>query len=90
MRAGLPVIASDVGGTSESVVEDVTGYLVPRGDPGTLNRRIKYLIERPDERQRLGTKARQRFEDCFVFERMAMETLDVYKDIIGCSECESL
>jgi len=39
-RFGVPVVASDVGGLSEVVLEGRTGYLVPPGEPGVLAQRI--------------------------------------------------
>ena len=40
MRAGLPVVASDVAGVSEAVVDGVTGYVVPRGETEPWQRRL--------------------------------------------------
>ena len=82
MRAGLPVVASAVGGIPESVDEDVTGYLVPRGDADKLVERLAHLIDNPDERVRLGQAGRQRFEEQFRFERMANRTFEIYEEIL--------
>lgn len=89
MRAGLPVIASDVGGVSESVEDDHTGYLIQRGDTDRLRDRLAYLIDRPDERARLGGAGRARFEDRFRFERMAAETMAVYEAVLRGRACAS-
>ena len=43
MRAGLPVVSSDVGGVSESVTDEVTGFLIPKGDKTTLANRLMRL-----------------------------------------------
>ena len=82
MRAGLPVVASIVGGILESVDEDVTGYLVPRGDADRLAGRLAHLIDYPDERVRLGQAGRQRFKEQFRFERMANRSLEIYEEIL--------
>jgi glycosyltransferase involved in cell wall biosynthesis len=83
MRAGLPVVASSVGGVPEIVTEDETGYLIARGDVATLSERLAYLIDSPEERARLGRNARMRFEERYRFERMAIETLVVYQAVLG-------
>src|SRR5699024_6423825 len=43
MRAGLPVIASDVGGCNEAVVDGETGFVVQRGDVDALRERLTQL-----------------------------------------------
>lgn len=83
MRGGLPVVASAVGGIPESVEEDRTGYLVPGNGVEELSHRLAYLINHPEERLRLGQAGRQRFEERFRFERMAEQTLVVYKDLVA-------
>src|SRR5208282_1690726 len=44
MRAGLPVVASDVGGVRESVQDGHNGFLIPRGDKTMLRDKLKVLI----------------------------------------------
>ena len=85
MRAGLPVVASDVGGVSESVEEGRTGLLVPRGDDRTLADRLRKLVDSPSERGALGREARHRFVEEFEFRTMAERTLEVYAEVLGAS-----
>jgi glycosyltransferase involved in cell wall biosynthesis len=54
MAAGLPVIATPVGGVVESVRDGATGVLVPRDDARGLARAISELVEVPDRRAELG------------------------------------
>ncbi|MDR2588055.1 MAG: glycosyltransferase family 4 protein [Spirochaetales bacterium] len=82
MRAGLPVVASDVGGCGESVVEGVTGYLVAKENPEALRERIRELIKSPEKRRSMGAAGRKRFEDNFTFNAMYEKTLGVYREII--------
>lgn len=60
MAAGLPVIASDVGGVAEQVEHDVTGLLVPRGDADALAAALQRLIDDPELRRRMGEAGRAR------------------------------
>jgi glycosyltransferase involved in cell wall biosynthesis len=82
MRAGLPVVASDVGGTSESVVEGETGFLVARGDVAGFRERLGTVIADADLRRRLGARGRRRFEQEFTLERCFTNTFAVYQDVL--------
>ena len=81
MRAGLPVVASDVGGVSEAVVDGLTGYVVGRGDTNALHLRLAELLNAPDLRARMGAAGRQTYEERFTFQRMMGETVGVYLDV---------
>jgi glycosyltransferase involved in cell wall biosynthesis len=83
MRAGLPVIASDVGGVREAVFDGVTGYLVPRDDVQAMTERLKLLIRDNDLRTTLGKSARDVFLDEFVEEKMFARVQAVYSALAG-------
>lgn len=59
---GLPIVASDIGGTRETLVPGQTGVLVPPGDPGALAQALAPLLRDAALRQRMGTAARARVE----------------------------
>ncbi|HSD66317.1 MAG TPA: glycosyltransferase [Vicinamibacteria bacterium] len=63
MRAGVPVVASDVGGVSEIVEDGSTGLLVPPGDARALATAISRLLEDEATRVALARNARQRVLD---------------------------
>ena len=63
MSCGLPVVATDVGGLSESVVDNETGYLVEPGNLDAFVDRICDLHASPKRRDRMGRRARQRVID---------------------------
>ncbi len=82
MRAGLPVVASDVGGVGEAVVDGETGLLVPSGDGQALAAALRRLVESPEERRRMGEAGRRRCEEEFTLSGMVEATLAVYSSAI--------
>jgi glycosyltransferase involved in cell wall biosynthesis len=83
MRAGLPVIASQVGGIEESVEDGVTGYLIGRGDVAVLRSRLEQLLLDPELRRRLGAAGRTRYEQQFTLGHTVAKTLAVYHQILA-------
>jgi glycosyltransferase involved in cell wall biosynthesis len=83
MRAGLPVVASSVGGIAESVRDEETGYLVPRGAVEVLRDRILRLVTNPALRAQMGKAGRIRYERHFTLAHMVTKTLDVYRDALA-------
>lgn len=82
MRAGLPVIASDVGGVSEAVVHGETGLLVPSGSASDLAQALTELTGNLALRIRMGRAARQRFTEQFLSSRMEERTRSLYWDVL--------
>lgn len=82
MAAGLPVIASRVGGIPELVADGVSGVLVPAGDAAALARAVLDLMDRPELAARLGRAARADVERRFSFERMVADFEALYLDTI--------
>lgn len=82
-RAGLPVVASDVGGVRESVEDAETGYVVPPGDIEALRTCLRTLMADPELRARMGAASRQRYERFFTLERMVRCTIRVYERLLG-------
>jgi glycosyltransferase involved in cell wall biosynthesis len=81
MSAGRPVIASDVGGVREAVLDGVSGILVPRGDGAALRTALAGLIGDPARRERLGAAGRRRYETAFRFEIMLAKTIALYERV---------
>ncbi len=80
MRAGLPVVASRVGGIPEAVSQGVEGLLVPPGEIEDLAAALRRLLRAPALRRELGARARRAYESRFRFERMAETTLALYRE----------
>jgi glycosyltransferase involved in cell wall biosynthesis len=75
--AGVPVVATPVGGINETVLDGDTGWLVPVGDAAALADRIVRVLEHPEEAARLAAEARRRAAR-FSTEHMVAETLALY------------
>jgi glycosyltransferase involved in cell wall biosynthesis len=83
MRAGLPVIASDVGGVCEEVVHDETGILVEPGSIDELAAALTRMFTDKALRLRMGRSGRQRFEESFLSDKMLERTEAVYRDVLA-------
>lgn len=83
MRAGVPVIASDVGGVGEAVKNGVTGLLVPPANAGALAAALDDMIGNASRRQLLGASARQVFVERFRLERMIEQTSAAYVTVLS-------
>ena len=83
MRAGLPVVASDVGGIREAVIPEETGLLSPPGDCVSLRENLRRLIAGAETRDRMGQAGRRRFLARFTFERMRADTLALYREVLA-------
>jgi glycosyltransferase involved in cell wall biosynthesis len=70
--AGVPVVATAVGGTPEAVADGVDGYLVPPGDPKALAGRILDVLGMGDERQAMAGRGRERIRAGFTFDAQAV------------------
>lgn len=83
MRTGLPVVASDVGGVSESVRDGENGFVVPRGDAESLRGALQKLVIDPAMRERFGQVSRARYEADFTAQRMFDQTRAVYESVLS-------
>jgi glycosyltransferase involved in cell wall biosynthesis len=80
MAAGLPVVASAVGGVPEAVRDGETGALVPPRDSAALAHAIGRIVADPALRDRLGEAGRRRVEREFSLERFEREHLELYRN----------
>lgn len=79
MAAGLPVVASLVGGVPEVVVDGETGLLVPPGDPLRLAAAIERLLQDSSLRRRLGQKGHARVKERFDLASFQRAHVDLYR-----------
>lgn len=76
--AGLPVVATNVGGIPEIVEHEKTGLLVPPKDPRSLANALKRLIANEPFRKKLGTALKQKVEREFSLDSMLEQTATLY------------
>jgi glycosyltransferase involved in cell wall biosynthesis len=82
MAAGLPVVASKVGGLIEVVIQSETGLLVPVGDARAFAHAIASLLENPLKATQMGATGRDRVEKYFTREAMLAQTEQFYQEIV--------
>jgi glycosyltransferase involved in cell wall biosynthesis len=82
MVAGLPVVASDVGGIPEVVRHGETGLLVPPGDVSALTEALDRLVADPGLRARLAAGARARSSG-YSWPHLAARVSGVYRRVLG-------
>jgi glycosyltransferase involved in cell wall biosynthesis len=83
MAAGLPVIATPVGGIPDMIEHDVSGLLFHPGDVEGLARALHRLSDDAGLAARLASAARSRALSSFTAERVAKATLDVYRRVLA-------
>ena len=76
--AGLPVIASQVGGIPDLIIDGETGFLIPPKNSEVLAEKIKGLINNPSQRLKFGEKLKTKIISDFSLKQMADKTLKVY------------
>lgn len=86
MAAGVPVIASAVGGLLELIERDRSGWLVAVGDSEALAAKIGEALRDPAGRHAVGEAGRQRVSTGFPTSRMIDATLAVYADVLAGGE----
>ena len=82
MAAGLPVVACDVGGNPEAVVDGETGRLVPPRNPDRLAAGLGELLRDEGKRRAMGDAGRRRAEERFSLEQMVSEVEAMYESLV--------
>jgi glycosyltransferase involved in cell wall biosynthesis len=88
MACRLPVVATDVGGTGEAVLDGVSGLLVPPRDVGSLAEAMTRISEDPELAARFGTAGRTRVEGYFGWSACGRCWIDVYEKALRMSRSQ--
>ena len=81
MELGLPVVASNVGGIPDVVVDGVSGILVPEKAPEALANAYKRLAAEPELQKQLLEGAQKRIDECFNWSKIVERQIAVYEKI---------
>jgi sugar transferase (PEP-CTERM/EpsH1 system associated) len=82
MAAGLPIVATDVGGNSEVVVDGRTGFIVESGDPAALASRMARLAGDPELSRSMGEMGRKRVVERYSLQAMVKRYDTVYHELL--------
>jgi len=82
MSTARPVVASEMGGITDLIDNNVNGILIPPGDISSLTSEVIKLLKDPEKCAKLGKKARAKITRKFSTEKMTQETLDIYNEIL--------
>lgn len=86
--AGVPVVATAVGGTPEVIADRETGLLVPPNDPAALAAKVGGLLRDQEARSRMGAAGRARMQEHFTFEAQAAGYLRLFESLAGPTTAE--
>lgn len=81
MATGKPVIATDVGGNSEAIIDGKTGIIIPPDDSESLAKAILKLYSNPAMRINMGIQGRKRIEEEFTIEKMISKMEGIYMEL---------
>lgn len=78
MASGLPVIATNVGGNPELVLNEMTGYLVEKENPEAMSKAMIELVTNDDKRKQLAEASLQRAQQQFSIDSMVASYQNIY------------
>jgi glycosyltransferase involved in cell wall biosynthesis len=82
MSAGVPVVASDVGGLPEIIRHGENGLLV-ENTPQAIAAAVRQLLDNPALARRLGDAARRTVMERFTVDHMVRRTMEVYREVLA-------
>jgi glycogen(starch) synthase len=83
MAAGVPVVASDVGGLAEIVEHEDNGVLAYSRNPDSIAWSVDRVLSDPERSKRLVQNARKMVQKTYSWEAIAMRTAEVYEGVVG-------
>ena len=89
MAASRPVVATEVGGAREAIIEGETGYLVAPGDDETMAKRIVSLLRHPRRAREMGELGRATVQQKFSSDAQLALTLNLYNRLLAAAEPEA-
>jgi len=86
MACGKPVVATNVGGVAELLVDGETGILVPPKDGRAIAEAVLYLLTHPSEARKMGLKGRERAIEYFDIKGCTQRHKDLYKEVLASAQ----
>jgi len=83
MASGLPVVATDVGGVREAIIEGETGYIVPSGDDRMMAERIIQVLANDETARMMGNRGKSLAAEKFSKDRHLQNTLELYDELLS-------
>jgi glycosyltransferase involved in cell wall biosynthesis len=83
MAAGLPIITTDRGAITESVIHGVNGFIVEANNPLQIAEKLEYLMNHPDVRETMGKESRRLYEEKFTEEKMVEKLTNVFNTVLS-------
>jgi L-malate glycosyltransferase len=90
MAAGLPVVATDVGGVREAIIEGETGYVVPSGDDAAMADRLIQVLSDDERARKMGIRGKKMISEKFASEHHLRNTLELYDELLSHESSASL
>lgn len=81
MSVGRPIIATNVGGVSDWLIDGKTGYLIEPNNPKEISDKVSKLLSRPDILEEMSVESKKRAKD-FSLEKHVKNILDLYEKVI--------
>lgn len=79
---GLPVISTYHSGIPEVVIDGKSGFLVPEKDVTALAEKLKYLIEHPETRNKMGKAGRQHIDEKYNIHKLNQKLVTIYENLL--------
>jgi glycosyltransferase involved in cell wall biosynthesis len=83
LACGTPVITTAIGGIPEQIVDEVTGFLVPRGDSQMMAKKIQHLMNSPVLCRAMSEAAAKRARDKFDLNHQVQRYLGFYEELVS-------
>jgi glycosyltransferase involved in cell wall biosynthesis len=84
MAAGIPIITTNQGAITESVKDGVNGFIVEKRNPRQIAEKIKFLIDHPDIRKKMGEESRRLYLENFTEEKMIERLSNAFHAVLSC------
>lgn len=82
MQYKLPIIATNVGGSKEQILDGVTGFIIEPGNPELLAKKILFLYKNPDQARQMGENGFKRVTEEFTMQKYVTQHLSLYEECL--------